>query len=136
MSSLPSRRPWLSSSTDVRTPAGSFSSIPTNACIAVAGTRAVVVRIGNEVFAFENRCLHQETPLDGGRVANGVLICPAHFWRYRLPGGGHIGTGEVLPSYPVEIIDGQVWVEAPEPEPPRSIRETLLEHARSWEASR
>jgi toluene monooxygenase system ferredoxin subunit len=120
----------------VRVLAGSLSSIPTDACIGVAGTKAAVVRIGYQVFAFENRCLHQETPLDGGRVANGVLMCPAHFWRYRLPAGRHIGTGELLPSYPVEIIDGEVWVEVPESEPPRSMRERLLEHARSWEPGR
>jgi len=126
----------LSSSTDVRVLAGSFSSIPTDACIGVAGTKAVVVRIGDQVFAFENRCLHQETPLDGGRVANGILMCPAHFWRYSLPVGKHIGTGELLPSYPVEIIDEEVWVEVPESEPPRSMRERLLEHARGWEPGR
>lgn len=102
----------------------------------MAGARAVVVRIGDQVVAFENRCLHQETALEGGTVTDGVLMCPAHFWRYRLPAGRHIGTGEMLPSYPVEVIDGEVWVEVPDPGPPRSMREILLEHARTWQAAR
>jgi nitrite reductase/ring-hydroxylating ferredoxin subunit len=120
----------------VRTSAGSVESIPTDACVAVAGTKAVVVRVGDQVVAFENRCLHQETPLAGGTVRNGVLICPAHFWRYRLPVGRHIGTGAQLPTYPVEIVDGEAWVDVPDPEPPKSMRERLLEHARTWEAGR
>ena len=120
----------------MRASAGSVNSIPTDACVAVAGTKAVVVRLGDQVVAFENRCLHQETPLEGGRVSNGVLMCPAHFWRYRLPAGRHIGTGEQLAIYPVDIVEGEAWVEVPEPEPPKSMRERLLEHARSWEAGR
>jgi nitrite reductase/ring-hydroxylating ferredoxin subunit len=120
----------------MRASAGSLHSIPTDACVAVVGTKAVVVRVGDQVVAFENRCLHQETPLEGGVVRNGVLMCPAHFWRYRLPAGRHIGTGEQLPAYRVEIVDGEAWVEVPDPEPPKSMREKLLEHARNWEDGR
>lgn len=111
---------------------GSLADLPTERCQAVGDGSAVVVRVGDEVIAFPNRCLHQNSPLDGGIVLDGVLICPQHFWRYQLPEGSHIGTGVSLPTYPVEVKGDQVWVELPDPPPPLTMREMLLKHAREW----
>lgn len=92
----------------------------------------MVVKVEGTVVAFQNRCLHQNSPLAGGVVLDGKLICPMHFWRYGLPVGEHIGSGINLPTYPTELDDGEVWVEVPDPEPPLSMRELLLRHAREW----
>ena len=43
-----------------------------------------------------------------------------------LPGAGQA-------TYPVLVEDGVVIVEVPDPKPPKSMRERLLEHAREWE---
>jgi nitrite reductase/ring-hydroxylating ferredoxin subunit len=112
---------------------GQADEIPRNRCVPVAGGRAVVARAGDVVVAFENRCLHDDSPLAGGWVEHGVLTCPAHFWRYRLPSGERVGfPGEILVSYPVEVVEGRVVVDLPDPGPARSMREVLLEHARTW----
>ena len=116
----------------MRVSAGRAEEIPTDRCVAVAGGRAIVVRVGDDVVAFPNRCLHQGSPLAGGRVLAGGLICPMHFWRYRLPQGEHVGGQGRLASYHVEVIDGEVFVDVPAPDPPRSMREVLLAHARDW----
>jgi putative hydrolase of the HAD superfamily len=116
----------------MRVGAGPLQDIPSDRCRAVGDGSAVVVRVGGQVVAFQNRCLHQDSPLAGGVVLDGVLICPLHFWRYRLPAGAHVGSGVPLPGYPVEVVDGEVWVEVPDPAPPLSMREMLLKHAREW----
>jgi nitrite reductase/ring-hydroxylating ferredoxin subunit len=106
--------------------------IPDNRCRAVGDGAAIVVKVDGVVRAFQNRCLHQNSPLEGGVVLHGTLICPLHFWRYRLPSGRHVGSDLVLPSFPVDTVDGEVFVEVPDPEPASSMRELLLRHAREW----
>lgn len=112
---------------------GAIEAVPDDRCIAIADGAAIAIRVDDEVVAFQNRCLHQESPLAEGRVFGGQLGCPLHFWRYELPSGRHTGNRGTLPSYPVEVIDGEVFVEIPDPEPPMSMRERLLKHAREWE---
>ncbi|HSJ46675.1 MAG TPA: Rieske 2Fe-2S domain-containing protein [Euzebyales bacterium] len=117
---------------DVRVSAGRVEDVPIDRCVAVADGRAVVVRVGDDVVAFPNRCLHQASALAGGRVLSGRLICPMHFWRYHLPDGEHVGGQGRLVSYDVEVVDGEVFVDVPAPAPPRSMREIMLAHARDW----
>jgi nitrite reductase/ring-hydroxylating ferredoxin subunit len=116
----------------VRVSAGPLAEISESRCQSIGDGQAVVVRVGGEVVAFPNRCLHQNSPLEGGLVLNGTLICPFHFWRYRLPAGHHVGTDVHLPRFPVETVNGEVFVEVPDPQPAISIREMLLRHAREW----
>ena len=117
---------------DVRISAGRAEDVPTDRCVAIADGRAVVVRVGDEVVAFPNRCLHRDSPLAGGRVLSGRLICPMHFWCYRLPKGEHVGGEGRLASYDVEVVDGEVFVDVPAPAQPRKMREIMLAHARDW----
>ncbi len=116
----------------MRVDLGPLDAIPSDHCIAVADGRVVVARVGDDIVAFQNRCLHQDSKLEGGRIDNGRLTCPLHFWRYDAATGRHLGNRGTLQSYPVEVTDGEVYVEVPDPEPALSIREMMLRHAREW----
>lgn len=117
----------------MRVPLGPVASVPDDACVAVADGRAVVLRIGDTVCAYRNQCLHQDSPLAGGIVRNGVLSCPLHFWRYHADTGRLVGTRRDLERYEVEVVDGEAFAELPDPPPPRSLREQLLERARGYD---
>ncbi|HWL45359.1 MAG TPA: Rieske (2Fe-2S) protein [Ilumatobacter sp.] len=113
-------------------PAGRLEALPERRAVAFGDGRAVVVRVGAEVCAYRNQCLHQASPLDGAWVRDGVLTCPLHFWRYDVADGTcRNGTGR-LDTHPVTIVDGEVLVDLPEPPPPVPLREHLLAHARDW----
>jgi nitrite reductase/ring-hydroxylating ferredoxin subunit len=112
---------------------GPLDAIPDDACLAVGDGVAVVVRVGAEVCAYRNRCLHQDSPLAGGIVRDGVLSCPLHFWRYRAGTGEMIGTTRRLERFATEVIDGEVVVDLPDPPPPLSLREQLLARARTYD---
>lgn len=119
--------------TDRRVGVGPVADIPDDTCIAVADGRVVVARVGERVVAFRNRCLHQEAPLAGGWIRDGVLSCPLHFWRYRIDDGGQIGSGDALDRFDVEVEDGQAFVIVPPDPAPVSLREQLLARARGYD---
>jgi nitrite reductase/ring-hydroxylating ferredoxin subunit len=108
-------------------------SVSDTECTAVAGGRAVVVRVGDELRAFENRCLHQESPIDGARVRNGVLSCPLHFWRYHVADGRLIGSSRSLQRFPIDVVDGEAFVLLPEEEPEQPLRQRLLARAETYD---
>jgi nitrite reductase/ring-hydroxylating ferredoxin subunit len=117
----------------VRVPVGPVASVPDRGCIAAAGGRAVVVRVGDEVRAYPNRCLHQDAPLAGGWVRDGVLTCPLHFWRYDVS-TGELRTGDgCLERYAVEYEGGEVVIVLPDEPPRRSLRDELLDRARDYD---
>ena len=110
---------------------GAVSDLPDGGCAAAADERVLLVRHGDEVRAFENRCLHQDTPLHEGHVTDGILVCPLHFWRYRLEDGRVVGGDSRLQRLPVQVSDGRIRVRPP-PAAPTSMSELMRRHARNW----
>lgn len=119
-----------------------LAAVPTGACIAVAGGQVLLSRIGDEVVAYENACLHRGAAMEDGRVRGGTLTCPAHLWRYRLADGACVtGPGHLTPV--PATVEGDT-VEVVVPDPPRAdtdaaasegaspMRARLLAHARTW----
>ena len=67
---------------------------------------------GDTVYAVDNRCPHMGFPLDRGTVKDGVLTCHWHHARFDLVSGGTFDqfAGDVR-AFPVQIRDGEVWVD-------------------------
>lgn len=112
---------------------GAVADFPDDHCVAVGDGRAVVVRIGDELRAFRNLCLHQQAPIAGGWVRDGVLSCPLHFWRYDVDDGKLTAGNGALESFPVEVVDGRASVDLPDPPPRRRLREQLLQRAAGYD---
>lgn len=117
----------------MRVPVGPVASVPADGCVAVADGRAVVVRVGDELRAYRNRCLHQDSPLAGGWVRDGVLACPLHFWRYDVATGRLRNGSACLERFPVEYDADGAHVIVPDDPPRRSLREELLDRARAYD---
>jgi 3-phenylpropionate/trans-cinnamate dioxygenase ferredoxin component len=72
------------------------------------GVEIVLCRINGEICALSGICTHEDLPLDGGTVENGVLTCPWHGARYDVRTGRVRALPAVRPlrTYPVRI-DGE-----------------------------
>lgn len=69
---------------------------------------------GGEWHAVENRCSHDDGPLDEGVVAGDEVTCPRHGARFDLTTGAALCMPAVTPIrvYEVRIDDDRVYVRA------------------------
>ena len=83
--------------------------------------KGFIVRQGEEVFAYQNYCVHAGHPLnwkpDEFLTADGKqLICASHGAVYEIASGSCAGgpcRGKSLRTVGVEIRDGEIWVSGP-----------------------
>ena len=81
----------------------------------VDGYRVRVALVNGTLYAFEDRCTHDDSPFDDAPIENTEIICPRH--------GAHFcaRTGEALtpPAYEplrtfkVKVEDGRILLENP-----------------------
>ncbi|MDJ0895498.1 MAG: Rieske 2Fe-2S domain-containing protein [Alphaproteobacteria bacterium] len=92
-----------------------------------AGSKQIALFHGAKgVFACNNRCPHEGYPLVEGSLAGGcVLTCNWHNWKFDLESGETLIGEDALQRYPVEIRDGEVFVDVSGP-PPEVRRTSAL----------
>jgi Fe-S cluster biogenesis protein NfuA/nitrite reductase/ring-hydroxylating ferredoxin subunit len=77
----------------------------------LGGQSLLFSRIDHAVTCFENACAHMGMPLDMGQVADGVITCPYHGFRYDLSSGECLTAPEVqLVSHAVRVVGSKVEV--------------------------
>lgn len=80
--------------------------------VELSGASVLLTKIDGTLHAYPNACTHLGMPLDGGSVADGILECPYHAFRYDLKTGECLTALEVqLPPYPVRTEAGRVMVQ-------------------------
>jgi nitrite reductase/ring-hydroxylating ferredoxin subunit len=78
----------------------------------VDGHTVALFAEGDRVHAVDNRCPHMGFPLHRGTCADGILTCHWHHARFDLETGGTFDPwADDLRSFPVEIRDGEVWID-------------------------
>jgi nitrite reductase (NADH) small subunit len=91
-----------------------------------------VFRVADKLMAWRNVCPHHAAPVCRGTVAGTnlpskvheykpgregeILQCPWHGWEFDLLTGEHLAAGSRarLRRYPVEVTDGEVYLELPD----------------------
>ena len=63
-------------------------------CEAGKGRKVCVARCGEEFFAFQAACPHQELPLCDGVMEGHVLTCLGHLWQWNARTGEPEGLAE------------------------------------------
>ncbi|MEH6386852.1 MULTISPECIES: Rieske 2Fe-2S domain-containing protein [Pseudomonas] len=85
--------------------------------VELEGLSVLVCNVKGEFLAVENRCTHQASELEGGRIRNGMISCPLHGVMFDLRTGcGRGPLGKVpLRTFAVQVIGDQVHVRLTEP---------------------
>jgi|WetSurMetagenome_2_1015567.scaffolds.fasta_scaffold79054_3 nitrite reductase (NADH) small subunit len=78
------------------------------------GAEIVVCNDGGTLHAFQGLCPHRNGPLAQGNLADGRIICPWHAWEFRCDNGCYDYNDLIqLRRYPVQVEDGDIYVEVP-----------------------
>jgi len=109
--------------------AASLADVHSRGCLAVHldGHALALFSHGERVYAVDNRCPHMGFPLDRGTVKDGILTCHWHHARFDLASGGTFDqfAGDVR-AFPVEVRDGEVWVDLGAVPDPRAYQQARL----------
>lgn len=80
--------------------------------IEIDGHHILVGNSAGEFFAVQNRCTHQDAPLEGGRIRNGMIACPKHGVMFDVRTG--CGKGQMgrvpLRTYALRVVEGEIEV--------------------------
>jgi 3-phenylpropionate/trans-cinnamate dioxygenase ferredoxin component len=83
----------------------------------LGGRDIVLCDVDGEIYALEGMCTHQDLPLDGGEVEDGVLTCDWHGAQFDVCSGRATALPAVrgLRQYATRIDeDGRILVTLPE----------------------
>jgi len=84
--------------------------------VRVEGRDVVLCVVEGEIYALEGMCTHEDLPLDGGEVEDGVLTCEWHGARFDVC-TGHARTlpaTQPLRTYETRVKDGWVFLLLPD----------------------
>jgi 3-phenylpropionate/trans-cinnamate dioxygenase ferredoxin subunit len=89
--------------------------VPAGTCktVTIGGTRIVVARLKDGLYAVENRCSHASSPLITSKIHHGSQLgCPVHGARFDLRTGAAKSPPAFtsLETFPVRETDGFVEV--------------------------
>src|SRR5512140_819638 len=83
-------------------------------CTAESGAKLLVANSGDDYFAVQAICPHQEVALCEGLFDGSVLTCHQHLWQWDIRTGAPIGLAEApLEFFQVKVDAGNVYVETP-----------------------
>lgn len=91
--------------------------VPSNGlkeCEVENSTPVLIINSGDDFFACNAICPHQEVPLCEGMFDGKVLTCHMHLWQWDVASGAPIGLAEApLEMFDVSVDDGWISIRAP-----------------------
>lgn len=77
--------------------------------VSISGREILLVNVKGTIYAVENECPHQGSPLGGALVKDGYIACPRHGYRFNLTDGKCAEHPEfVLTTYPVQLNGDEI----------------------------
>lgn len=96
--------------------------------VQVEGHSLALFAGNGKVYAVDNCCPHMGFPLHRGTVEDGILTCHWHHARFDLESGGTFDQfADDARVFPVEVRDGEVWVDLAPREDWREYRRGRLQ---------
>ena len=73
----------------------------------------VLFNVGNQFYAIQDACSHDNSPLGDGDLEGYEVMCPRHGARFDIRSGQALSMPAVSPviSYPVRVVDGMIEIE-------------------------
>lgn len=86
-------------------------AVDARALLFIQGKAIALFNIDSQFYAFEDSCPHQGASLWSGRLDGQVIQCCAHGLRFDVASGYLLNSTHMkLKTYPVEVLNGQVFI--------------------------
>lgn len=86
--------------------------------VRIGDRRAIIIRTGEGIVAYQNECPHQGVSLCEGHLDGHTLTCPAHAWQFDTHTGQGINPrNTALKKYPLRLDAEGVWIDLDEKGP-------------------
>jgi len=80
--------------------------------VSVSGREILLVNLRGSIYAVENECPHQGSPMNAAVVKEGYISCPRHGYRFNLADGTCTEHPEcVLAVFPVKLQGDDILVD-------------------------
>lgn len=81
------------------------------------GRRIALFNVDGAIYAIDDSCTHEYTPLSSGPRSGEIVTCAKHGSRFNVRTGRVLSLPAVVPvsTYPVKVEDGKIYV-LPEPQ--------------------
>ncbi len=77
----------------------------------VQDTPVAVINAGGNIFAWDNRCPHRGASLGDGHITDTTVQCKFHLWEFDIKRECAVANDAIkIKSFPVEIIEGEIFV--------------------------
>lgn len=76
------------------------------------GQEIVLCNVDGEFYALQGKCTHQDLPLDGGEIEDGVVTCEWHGAEFDVCSGKALALPAVtgLRVYETRVENGRIYV--------------------------
>jgi 3-phenylpropionate/trans-cinnamate dioxygenase ferredoxin subunit len=82
--------------------------------VSVSGREILLVNVRGSIFAVENECPHQGSPLGAAVVKDEYISCPRHGYRFNLSDGRCADHTELeLTTFKVRLDGDEIFVDCP-----------------------
>ncbi len=85
--------------------------------VEVGGRKIALFNVDGALYAIDDSCTHEYTPLSTGPRSGEIVTCAKHGSRFNVRTGRVLSLPAVVPvnTYPVRVEDGQIYI-LPEPQ--------------------
>lgn len=95
-------------------PVAKISEVPNfgKKVVTVSGQDVLLINVKGSIFAVENECPHQGSPLSAAIVKDDYISCPRHGYRFNLSDGSCSEHPDyTLRTFPVELRGDDILID-------------------------
>ena len=80
--------------------------------VSLSGREILLANVKGAIYAVENECPHQGSPMNAAVVKEGYISCPRHGYRFSLADGRCAEHPEcTLATFPVQVDGDDIFVD-------------------------
>ncbi|MGD6934961.1 MAG: Rieske (2Fe-2S) protein [Candidatus Bathyarchaeia archaeon] len=79
--------------------------------VTVDGEPVLLIKKDGKIYAYDDRCPHQQCLISHGTIKRDFVICPCHDWAFKIKTGEYAAEPVItLVPFECKVVAGKIWV--------------------------